>query len=239
MERVPLGVPGLDELFGGGIPAPSTIAIIGSRDSPKSALCQQIVYKGLELGEAAVYVTTEAKPEAIMEEMEGRGWMVGKYKEEGALSFIDCFSKFAGSESSHPTVASRENVDGELLAALREAVSAKGKYAGLRTAIDSLSGLINLLSQSSVRALRLVKELHVLSRVPRWRSLGLGTLHSSLHRVPLQVLIYNFSDVILELKRKRNETYLRIKKAHKTAVPHEWMRLEETPSGLELVPVKA
>ena len=237
MERVPLGVPGLDELLEGGIPAPSTIAIIGSRDSPKSALCQQIIYKGLELGDAAVYVTTEAKPEAIVKEMEERGWSVKKYRKEGALSFIDCFSKFAGSESSHPTAASRENVDGELLSALKEAVSAKGKYAGLRTAIDSLSGLINLLSQSPVRALKLAKELHVLSRVPRGRrSFGLETLHSSLHRVPLQVLIFNFSDVILELKRKRNETYLRVKKAHKTAVPHEWMKIEETPSGLALVP---
>ncbi len=65
MERVPSGIPGLDDLIGGGFPAGSTILIEGPVGSGKSVLVFQSLYMESLEGNGAIYLPFDETPENI------------------------------------------------------------------------------------------------------------------------------------------------------------------------------
>ncbi len=62
IERIPTGVPGLDEMIDGGLPMPSLILLAGDVGSGKTTLCSQFLCKGAKLGEIGLYFMTCGGP---------------------------------------------------------------------------------------------------------------------------------------------------------------------------------
>jgi circadian clock protein KaiC len=62
IERMPTGIPGLDEMIGGGLPVPSLTLVAGDVGSGKTTLCTQFLCKGAEMGELGVYFLTFGGP---------------------------------------------------------------------------------------------------------------------------------------------------------------------------------
>ncbi|MDB4882881.1 MAG: protein kinase [Gemmatimonadetes bacterium] len=64
--RLPTGVPGLDALMGGGIPAGDAVLLAGPTGTGKSTFAMQFAADGLRRGEAVVVVVFEEYPEAYL-----------------------------------------------------------------------------------------------------------------------------------------------------------------------------
>ena len=122
-ERLSTGVPGLDALMGGGIPAGDAVLIAGPTGSGKTTVGMQFVAEGLRQGEACVVAVFEEYPEDYLARLSGLGVDVQALTRAGTLAVIYL----------RPLDLS---VD-ETLADILEAV---GRSGATRVVIDSLSG---------------------------------------------------------------------------------------------------
>jgi circadian clock protein KaiC len=62
IERVPMGVPGLDELMGGGLPRGYTLLVAGPTGAGKSIMATAFLVQGARNGEAGVIAAFEQRP---------------------------------------------------------------------------------------------------------------------------------------------------------------------------------
>ena len=122
-ERQPTGVPGMDDMIGGGIIGGDAVLLTGPAGSGKSTVATQFVAAGLAAGETAVIAVFEEYPEQYLARASARNPELGKKLESGKLEIIYL----------RPLDLS---VD-ESLHAILEAVERLGAK---RVVIDSLSG---------------------------------------------------------------------------------------------------
>lgn len=88
--RVPMGIHGLDELIGGGLPENTVNLVSGPAGSAKSLLAMQYLYNGAkDYGEAGIYLTLEESRENIVRAMSNYGFEIEKYEKEGKLVLLD------------------------------------------------------------------------------------------------------------------------------------------------------
>lgn len=89
-DRLETGIPGLDEMTGGGWIVPSSVLITGSPGTGKTTLAVQTLFAGARKGETGVYFTGVSEP----------GWVVQRFLkdfeffdaslvEDGKVVFID------------------------------------------------------------------------------------------------------------------------------------------------------
>lgn len=89
-ERTPTGIPGLDELLGGGLPRNRCSLICGGPGSGKTTFAVQFLYKGaLEYNEPGVYVTLSESPEEIHSNLAPFGWDIAKLEKQKLFSIVD------------------------------------------------------------------------------------------------------------------------------------------------------
>ena len=122
-RRLSTGVPGMDEMIGGGIVAGDAVMLTGPAGSGKSTVATQFIAEGLRQGETAVIAVFEEYPEDYLARANARNSEVGRMIKGGKLELIYL----------RPLDLS---VD-EALAAILEAVQRLGAS---RIVIDSLSG---------------------------------------------------------------------------------------------------
>jgi circadian clock protein KaiC len=122
-ERLSTGIPGLDEMIGGGVIAGDAVMLTGPAGSGKSTVATQFMVAGLAQGETGVIAVFEEYPEEYLERANARNADIGKMLNAGKLELIYL----------RPLDLS---VD-EALAAILEAVE---RLKAKRVVIDSLSG---------------------------------------------------------------------------------------------------
>ena len=122
-ERQKTGVPGLDELMGGGIPSGDAVMIVGPAGSGKTTFATQFIAEGRRQGESVVIAVFEEYPEEYLARARARSYDIDETQGGGELRMIYL----------RPLDLS---VD-ETLAEILEAVEETG---ALRVVIDSLSG---------------------------------------------------------------------------------------------------
>jgi circadian clock protein KaiC len=122
-DRLSTGVPGLDEMIGGGVISGDAVMLTGPAGSGKSTVATQFMVAGLAAGETGVIAVFEEYPEEYLARADARNPDVGKAIKDGKLELIYL----------RPLDLS---VD-EALAAILEAVERLGAK---RVVIDSLSG---------------------------------------------------------------------------------------------------
>lgn len=122
-ERLASGVPGLDEMLGGGIPAGHALMLAGPTGSGKTTFATQFIAEGARAGESSVIAVFEEYPEAYVARARGIGVDLEAMVRDDKLRVIYI----------RPLDLS---VD-ETLAAILEAVE---DVAATRVVIDSVSG---------------------------------------------------------------------------------------------------
>jgi KaiC/GvpD/RAD55 family RecA-like ATPase len=89
-ERVPSGIPGLDEIMGGGFPKERVILIVGGPGTGKTILTAQFLVNGIKkYGENAVFVSMDENREHIAREMGQFKWDLEKLENEKKFAFVD------------------------------------------------------------------------------------------------------------------------------------------------------
>ena len=87
-RRLSTGVPGLDELMGGGIPAGDAVLLAGPTGTGKSVLASQFVHEGGRHGEPAVIAVFEQYPERYLARAKSLGADLNAMIDAGTLRVI-------------------------------------------------------------------------------------------------------------------------------------------------------
>lgn len=89
-ENVPSGIPGFDELLGGGFPRGRVILVTGGPGSGKTLMCMQFLIDGIErFDERGVFVSLEESKYHLSSEMSNFGWDLEKFEKKGQLAIVD------------------------------------------------------------------------------------------------------------------------------------------------------
>ena len=88
IDRIDLGIGGLDDMILGGVPERSLISVIGSAGTGKTTFGLQFLEEALSNGERGVYVTLEESTERIYDTAEEKGWPFAEYADEGRLAVV-------------------------------------------------------------------------------------------------------------------------------------------------------
>jgi circadian clock protein KaiC len=122
-RRLPTGVPGLDELMGGGIPAGDVVLFAGPTGAGKSTIASQFVSEGGRSGDAAVIAVFEEYPERYLARAKALGSDLGAMVDAGTLRMVYI----------RPLDLSVDETLAEILATVQE-------LRATRVVIDSLYG---------------------------------------------------------------------------------------------------
>jgi KaiC/GvpD/RAD55 family RecA-like ATPase len=88
--RTLTGVPGLDEILGGGIPQGRVILVLGEPGAGKTILCSQFLANGInEFKENGLFVSLEEGRAQYEREMNAFDWDLASAEEEKKFSFVD------------------------------------------------------------------------------------------------------------------------------------------------------
>jgi len=86
---VPTGIPGLDEVIGGGFPEKSVIVFAGSMGTGKTTLSACYIYEGAtRYGDKGLYVCLSETKEKFLRNMRGFGWDFERLEKTGKVSVV-------------------------------------------------------------------------------------------------------------------------------------------------------
>lgn len=92
MKRIKTGINRLDEIIGG-YPAGTSTLVTGASGTGKTIFCGQFLYKGVQqYDENGIFITLEARPQDLRNEMLSLGWDFKNYEDEGKLIIVDAAS---------------------------------------------------------------------------------------------------------------------------------------------------
>ena len=89
LDRLDIGIEGLDEMILGGVPRRSLMVAIGSAGTGKTTFGLQFLHHGLEHGEDAVYITLEESYDRIVSTADEKGWGFESYVDDDRLAVVD------------------------------------------------------------------------------------------------------------------------------------------------------
>ena len=145
--RVPSGVPGLDELLGGGVPEGRATLISGGAGSGKTLAAIHFTTDGAAtVGEGAVYVSFEEPAPQLRRTIQSLGRDVEKLEAEGKLAVIDAAPQPSAEQASGLHEVLPEIVGGrfELSGLIARIEAAAQRVKARRVALDSLAGLAGM-----------------------------------------------------------------------------------------------
>jgi len=89
-EHVPSGIPGLDEILGGGYPRGRVILITGGPGSGKTMMAMQFLLDGVNrFDERGVFVSLEESRHHLLAETLNFGWEIEKFEKKNQLAIVD------------------------------------------------------------------------------------------------------------------------------------------------------
>ncbi len=97
VDRVPTGIPGLDDLLEGGFPKGRSVLVSGGCGTGKTILAMQYLIKGaMDHNEPGLYITADERADLIREDMMRFGWDIRTLEDEGKLAILDLSSTKIG-----------------------------------------------------------------------------------------------------------------------------------------------
>src|SRR3989344_2230681 len=89
-ERIPIDIPGFDELIQGGFKKNSINLVAGGAGSGKTIFAIQFLIDGIKrFREPGIYITFEEKKDKLYEDMLGFGWDLAKFEKAGMFVFLE------------------------------------------------------------------------------------------------------------------------------------------------------
>lgn len=136
VAKLPSGVPGLDLVTKGGLPAGRAVVVAGTSGSGKTVFAAQFLAAGIvEFGQPGVFVTCEESPGDIRTNIASFGWDVARWEEDGTWCFVDASRQL----DDLPVRAGGYDLTA-LLARIEDAVARVGARRVVVDSLDSLFG---------------------------------------------------------------------------------------------------
>ena len=88
IDRIDVGIEGLDDMILGGVPIRSLMTVIGSAGTGKTTFGLQFLHQTMESGGSGVYITLEETEEAIVSTAEEKGWPFEQYVADDQLIVV-------------------------------------------------------------------------------------------------------------------------------------------------------
>jgi len=232
VARLPSGIPGLDPVIEGGIPANSTIALRAEPCNPTEYFQQQFVAEGLKQGSPAVYCCLSRPVASVINSMKHQGFDVLEAVANDQLIFLDCYSLHRRTSVLRVDQAIQRKI-----VSVTEVDDERMLQEGLATAVERISNLNGLRAVCESVPATLTARSAI--EVMRWGRKAFGDLRAfetlSLHTFPLGLREELFSlmahdfDAVMELKVDRSTDhvryYLDIQKMRMTAAPQKMFEL--------------
>lgn len=228
MESYSLGIDKLDENING-IRSGSNIMMIGPPMSGKETIINNIVYKGLKSGDAAVIVTTREPGENVID------WFKFNKLEIPLenLGIVDCVTKTLGVPTSDTANIKRASspVDltgiGVKISQFLEDFWMKKNIRKTRLCINSLS---TILMYSNIQTV--FRFLHVFTgRVKAAGAIGIYVVEEGMHDEQAIATLKQLFDGVLEIKQEKDLNYIRVVGLDKK--PSSWY--EYTIEGAQVI----
>jgi KaiC/GvpD/RAD55 family RecA-like ATPase len=151
-ERTKTGVPGLDEITGGGLIAKNLVLLTGTAGTGKTTISTQFLYEGAKkYGENGVYVTFEEPIESIKSSSSNHGMDFTKLEEEGKIIFVK-YDPFHIEDIYELIETNIKKIDAKRV--VIDSISALGLYvketSEIRRMIFNISFLLRRLNCSSI-----------------------------------------------------------------------------------------
>ncbi len=152
LTRIQSGIPGFDQIVGGGLIRDRVYLLAGPAGAGKTIFSSQFIYNGLtRFGENGVYVVLEETPQQLRENLfNSFNWNLGSYEDSGNLVILDAISSRLGLSSNERFVVPRPFTLEALLYEIQTAIQTAGAR---RVVIDSLDAMSLELTQVDLRSL--------------------------------------------------------------------------------------
>lgn len=237
MERVTTGIPGLDQIIGGGYPRGTNILVCGSSGTGKTIFCTQFLHAGVLNGEPGIFITLEERTSDLREEMLSLGWNLAEHEQNGELVIIDASSSRINLPSGEEF---RMGGDFDVDSLVLEIHRAATKIDAKRLVLDSIPSLelkIDMLSEFRKALFRLSSLL---------LEIGITSLMTTESVEPFMVSRYGIEEfvargvIVLSLEEEASDMrrFLRVRKMR--GVEHSLRNIpfEITKDGIVLYVAK-
>ncbi|MDI6737429.1 MAG: ATPase domain-containing protein [Nanoarchaeota archaeon] len=89
MEKIKLGIPGLDEILNGGIREGCMVLFSGSPGTGKSIASMQFIYSGAKKGIPGMFITSEETAFSLREDMKSVGFDIAGFENKGMITVVE------------------------------------------------------------------------------------------------------------------------------------------------------
>ncbi|MBV9831257.1 MAG: circadian clock protein KaiC [Marmoricola sp.] len=148
-ERVPSGVPQLDEMMGGGIYRGSTAMISGSAGTGKTSIAAAFAQAGCERGDRVLFVSFEESPSQLIRNMASIGIDLRRWVDAGLLR-IESVRPTAFGLEEHLALLMRLVDDAEPQLVVLDAIGSMGKAGALHDSAQAVSRDVDLLKSRGI-----------------------------------------------------------------------------------------
>ena len=152
LQRIPSGIPGFDQIVGGGLIRDRVYLLAGPAGAGKTIFSTQFLYNGIsKYNENGVYVVLEETPQQLRENVYNSfGWNIQSYEDNGNIIVLDAISSRLGLSSAERFVVPRPFTLESLLYEIQNAIQTTNAR---RVVIDSLDAMSLELTQVDLRSL--------------------------------------------------------------------------------------
>ena len=237
VERIITGIPGLDEIIGGGFPKGTNILVCGGSGTGKTIFCTQFLVEGIKKGEPGIFITLEERTSDLREEMLPLGWDLAEYERNGDLIIIDAASSRINLPSTEEfKMGGGFDIDSLVLEIHRAATKIDAK----RLIIDSIPALELKINESSEFRKALFRLSSLLLEI------GLTSLMTTESTDPYMISRYGIEEfvargvIVLSLEEEIADLrrYLRVRKMRGTLHSLRSVPFEITKNGIVLYVTK-
>ena len=224
-KRIPSGIPGLDEMIGGGFLSPSVILLHGEIGTGKSVISQQFIWEGLKRNQHGIYFCIDSPPEDIRENMLSLGWDTKKYENEEQLIFVDIFLGRIGNSNEKYFVENPYDVSQITRVMMPLLENYKNEARVVFDSVSSL-GVVNPID-SIYRFLQRLRGFII-----KFNCIGLINSIKGMHDPRFEITMQQIFGNVFSLNKNERQIYLSIEKMTKTSHSKEPAKIEITNEGI-------
>lgn len=228
--RLSAGVPRLDTLLGGGVPAGSAVLLYGPPFTGKQVLQQLAFVAAAVRGVPSTYVLHGIAADTLSRRLRALDPRFAAAEESGLVSYVDVHSHFLGEPATHPCVVPVEDPNDAIR--LVKALEQRPAFASGPSFVAIQSASTLLVDAGMTRAFQFLRTL--LGRVLRSGGVGSVCLQAGMHTETEVQMAKHLCAGMVELRKKGDVHALHVEGLETTVPRPGWIEYEFAPRSFRV-----